>query len=152
MDKEMWYIYIIQYYSATKQKEISPSATTWMDLESIKLSKMSQRETDCVISFICGIKNRLWITRSEVTQSCLTLCDPMDWSLPGSTIHGIFQARILEWVAISFSKRSSLPRDWTLVSHMVGIVGRRFTVWATREDPFKAYANIKVSNKKLCIL
>ena len=71
---------------------------------------------------------------SEVAQSCLTLCDPMDCSLPGSTIHGIFQARILEWVAISFSRRSSWPRDWTQVSHMVGIVGRRFTVWATRED------------------
>ena len=44
---------------------------------------------------------------SEVTQLCLTLCDPMDCSLPGSSIHGIFQARILEWVAISFSKRPS---------------------------------------------
>ena len=44
---------------------------------------------------------------SEVAQSCLTVCDPTDWSLPGSSIHGIFQARILEWVAISFSRRSS---------------------------------------------
>ena len=40
---------------------------------------------------------------SEVTQSCLTLCDPMDWSLPGSSVHGILQARVLGWVAISFS-------------------------------------------------
>ena len=54
----------------------------------------------------------------------------MDCSLPGSSVHGIFQARILEWVAISFSRRSSWPRDWTWVSH---IVGRCFTVWATRE-------------------
>ena len=69
-----------------------------------------------------------WV--SEVAQLCPTLCDPMDCSLPGSSIHGIFQARILEWVAISFSRRSSRPRDWTQVSH---IVGRRFTVWATRE-------------------
>ena len=67
-----------------------------------------------------------------VTQSCLTLCDPMDYSLPGSSIHGIFHAKILEWVAISFSKRSSQPRDWTQVSH---IVVRRFTVWATGEVP-----------------
>ena len=42
-------------------------------------------------------------TESEVAQSCLTLCNPMDCSLPGSTVHGIFQARILEWVAIAFS-------------------------------------------------
>ena len=55
---------------------------------------------------------------------------PVDCSRPSSSIHGILQARILEWVAISFSRRSSQPRDWTQVSH---IVGRRFTIWATRE-------------------
>ena len=43
-------------------------------------------------------------SESEVTQSCPTLCDPMDCSLPGSSVHGIFQARVLEWVAIAFSK------------------------------------------------
>ena len=67
---------------------------------------------------------------SEVAQSCLTLCDPMDCSLPDSSVHGIFQARVLEWVAISFSRKSSRPRDRTQVSR---IVSRRFTVWATRE-------------------
>ena len=46
------------------------------------------------------------IRRSEVAQSCLTLCDPMDFSLPGSSVHGIFQARMLDWVAISFSRES----------------------------------------------
>ena len=67
-------------------------------------------------------------SESEVTQSCPTLCNPMDCSLPGSSVHGIFQTKILEWVAIAFTRRSSWPRDWTWVSH---IVGRRFTVWAT---------------------
>ena len=52
----------------------------------------------------------------EVAQSCLTLCDPMDCSLPGSSLHGILQAGVLEWVAISFSRGSSRPRDWTCVS------------------------------------
>ena len=65
---------------------------------------------------------------SEVAWSCLTLCNPC--SLPGSSIHGIFQARVLEWVAISFSRGSSLPRDRTRVSC---IAGRLFTIWATRE-------------------
>ena len=46
-------------------------------------------------------------------QSCLTLCDPMDYSPPGSSVHRIFKARILEWVTISFSRGSSWPRDWT---------------------------------------
>ena len=46
-------------------------------------------------------------SESEVTQSCLTLRDPMDWSLPGSSVHGIFQARVLEWGAIAFSVTST---------------------------------------------
>ena len=56
----------------------------------------------------------------EVVQSCLTLCDLMDSTQPSSSVHGIFQARILEWVAISFSRGSSRPRDQTRVSHIVG--------------------------------
>ena len=71
-----------------------------------------------------------WV--SEVAQSCLTLCDPMGCSLPSSSVHGILQARILEWVAISFSRVSSRPRDQTPVSR---IVGRLFNLWATREAP-----------------
>ena len=47
----------------------------------------------------------------SVTQSCLALCDPMDCSIPGSSVHGVFQTRMLEWVAISYSRRSSQPRD-----------------------------------------
>ena len=58
-------------------------------------------------------------------QSCPTLCDPMDYSLPGSSVRGILQARILEWVAISFTRGSSQPRDGTRVSR---IVGRCFTI------------------------
>ena len=57
------------------------------------------------------------------------LCNPMDCSLPCSSVHGILQARILEWAAISFSRGSSQPRDWTRVSH---IAGRHFTLWAWR--------------------
>ena len=71
---------------------------------------------------VCEVK---WIT-----QSCPTLCNPIDYSLPGSSVHGIFQARVLEWGAIAFSRGSSQPRDWTRV---FCIVGRCFTVWATRE-------------------
>ena len=62
-------------------------------------------------------------------QSCLTLCYTMDCSLPDSTVHGILQARILEWVAIPFSRESFQPRDQTCVSC---ITGRCFTIWATR--------------------
>ena len=60
----------------------------------------------------------------------MSLSDPLICNLPGSSFHGIFQARILEWVVISFSRRSFQPRDWAWVSR---IVGRCFTIWATRE-------------------
>ena len=68
-------------------------------------------------SEICKLKWKCkWIT-----QSCPTLCDPMDCSPPGSSVYGILQARVLEWVAISFSRGSSRPRDQT--------AGRLFTDW-----------------------
>ena len=57
---------------------------------------------------------------SEVVQSCLTLCDPLDCSLPGSSVHGILQARILKWIAISFFRESPRPRDRTQVSRSAG--------------------------------
>ena len=63
----------------------------------------------------------------EVSQSCPTLCNSMDCSLPGSSVHRIFQARVLEWGAISFSRGSSQPRDRTQVSCTAG---RCFTIWA----------------------
>ena len=65
-----------------------------------------------------------------VAQLCLTLCDPMDYSLPAPLSIGILQARILEWFAMPSSRRASQPRDWTQVSH---IAGGFFNVWATRE-------------------
>ena len=66
-----------------------------------------------------------------VAQLCQTLfCNPMDYSVPGSSVHGILQARMLEWIAISYSRVSSPPRYWIWVSH---VVGRFFTIWATRE-------------------
>ena len=66
-----------------------------------------------------------------VTQSCPALPDPTDCSLPGSSVHGVLQARILKWIAILFSRGSSLSRDWIQVSY---IAGRFFTVWATMEE------------------
>ena len=66
----------------------------------------------------------------KVAQSCPTLCDPMDHSPPSSSVHGILQARMLEWVAVPFFTGSSQPRDQT---HVSCIAGGFFTVWATRE-------------------
>ena len=73
---------------------------------------------------------------SRQLLSRVWLCDPMDCSVPGSSVHAIFQARVLEWVAISFSRRSSRPRDRTCISR---IVGRGFTIWASKENTFLNY-------------
>ena len=67
----------------------------------------------------------------KITQSCPTLCHTMDCSLPGSSVHEILQARILEWVAVPFSRGSSQPGGRTRVSR---IAGRFFTSGATREE------------------
>ena len=80
-----------------------------------------------------------------VAQSCLTLCDPMDCSLLGSSVHGILQARMLEWVAMPFSRISSQLGDW------IGIpctTGRFFTHWATWEA-LKYIPNF-LTNRGLC--
>ena len=77
-----------------------------------------------------------------VTLSCPTLCDPMDCSLQASSVHGLLQARILEWVAMPFSRGSSWPRFRTQV---YGIAGRFFPVWATRE------AHIAYQTLEMCL-
>ena len=77
-------------------------------------------------------KDWWWFSCSVVSDSC----DPVDCSLPGSSAHGILQAKILQWVAISFSRGSSWPRDWTQVSCTAG---RFFTNWAMREGLDSSY-------------
>ena len=82
------------------------------------------------ISFRDSSQSRLLLFCCSVNQSCLTLCDPMECSQPVSSVHGILQARILEWVAVLFSSGSSQPRDWTQLSHTEGGFS---TIWTTRE-------------------
>ena len=84
-----------------------------------------------------------------VAQLCPVLCDPVDCSQPGSSVLGILQARILEWVAMPSSRRSSWPRDQTQVSH---IAGRFLTIWATREAqniPLRSRLLSRLLNEKI---
>ena len=120
-----------------------PCAVHWMDLEIVILSEISQRKTNIIWHHLYVESKE---SESEVAQSCLTLCDPVDCSLPGSSIHGIHQGRILEWVAISFSRGSSRPRYQTCVSCTAG---RHFTLWATREGVVskKGYKWIYLQNR-----
>ena len=135
--------------------EISPDAQYWNHIDYILCSQIwrsSMQPAKIRLGADCGSDHELLIAKlrlklkkvwkttrtlsyrtlsykkeseSEVTQLCLTLCDPLDCSPPCSSIHGIIQARVLEWVAISFSRGSFRLRDWIQVSR---IVGRCFTV------------------------
>ena len=73
---------------------------------------------------------------AQSLQSCPALCDSLDCSPPGSSVHGIFQARILEWVAMPSSRGSSWPRGRIWVSSIFCIAGGFFTCWATRDAPY----------------
>ena len=97
----------------------------WRDRGRQKFSCDSTTKRLFNVQVICLLKKKVKV---KVTQSCPTLFDPMDY-----TVHGILQARILEWVAIPFSRGSSQPRDWTQVSL---IASEFFTSWATREAQF----------------
>ena len=109
----------LHYWWECKSVQQTQWRTVWMFLKKLKL----ESPYDLAIPLL-GIYPEKRKSQIEVTQSCPTLCNSMDCKLPSSSIHGLSQARILEWVAISFSRRSSRPRDWTRVSH---IVGRHFT-------------------------
>ena len=77
--------------------------------------------------YLLDLKAHLTLMLLAYVLSCFShirLCDPKDWSLPGSSVHGISQERILEWVAISFSRLSFPPRDWTHVSY-ISCTGRQ---------------------------
>ena len=71
---------------------------------------------------------------TQSLQSCLTLCNPMGCSPPGSSVRGILQARILEWVAMSSQRGSSQPRDWTHISYVSCIDSLILYHWATRHN------------------
>ena len=89
-----------------------------------------------------NILNQLCEVKVKVTQSCPTLCDPMDCSLLGSSVHGILQTRILEWVAVPFSRGSSHSRDRTQVPLIAG----RFLPSEPPEKP----KNTGVGNQWIC--
>ena len=101
------------------------SADNWFS----SISKSKWIKYSSIFSVTQKTPNIIPIYKVKVKSlSCVQLCDPMDCSLPGSSVRGILQARVLERVAISFSRGSSQPRDRTRVSR---IAGTRFTIWAT---------------------
>ena len=117
----------MEYYSAIKQNTFESVVMKWMNLEPITFNEVSQKEKDkyCILPWWWW-----WWFSHQVMSN---FCDPMGYSLTGLSVHNILQARILEWVAISFFGGSSQPRNWTWISC---IAGRFFTDRATREAPY----------------
>ena len=113
--------------TGAKKQSDNAGSKTWMEI------KWNHRRNSW--SLDCWLKVIVL-----VAQLCPTLGDPMDYSPSGSSVHGILQARVLEWVANPFSRGSSWPRYWTWV---FCIAGRFFTIWATGE------AHSKLSDFKL---
>ena len=123
---------------------ISPESNHKETPDQARLKDVRQTQWPVIFKSIKVIKveeilrnfSRLMETKSKKVKSLsrVQLCNPVDCSPPGSSIHGIFQAKVLEWVAISFSRGSSWPRNQTEVSC---IAGRCFTIWATREAPWR---------------
>ena len=97
------------------------------------------RQNDFLLLYMCG----------SVAQSCLTLCDPMDCSPPGSSVHGILQARILECVVIPFSRGSSPPKDQIQVSCTAGRIFYQLRE-ALTEHTSCCYCFIAKSSPTLC--
>ena len=96
-------------------REVSFTGRAWTPVHSLRVWIPSQNAWKKSALF-----EKPWETslskekkESEVAQSCLILCNPVDYSQPGSSVHGGFQARVLEWVAVPFSRGSSQPKDWT---------------------------------------
>ena len=104
------------YLKSEKHKLISQKIGYWVGAWRLDTGKqrvaLVEAQENSFWCYRCSLSRAWWLfqgcmkereSESEVAQLCLTVCDPMDWSLPGFSVHGIFQARVLEWVAISFS-------------------------------------------------
>ena len=114
---------------------VAQSRTRWSDLAAAAAAALVWQTKNKVTKLSHLSKfSQLRAVKVKVAQSCPTLCDPVD-----STVHGILQARILEWVPFPFSRGSSQPRDWT---HVSCISRRFFTNWATKGE---LYVKLKLT-------
>ena len=124
--KEITALFISKFKQCRKSQSVFFKGEGWITGRlahrgGVSENQGSVRNASCFSSFLHPM------SPCPVIQLCLTLCDPMDGSPPGSSVHRILQARILEWVTISSCRGSSQPRDWTLISWVSWIAGEFFT-------------------------
>ena len=104
-------------------EDFNTSLSKWQSKQKISWNTLYFENTITQLADLIDLCKTLY-SKMKVTQLCPTLCDPMEY-----TVHGILQARILEWVAYPFSRGSSWPRNWTGIC----TAGRLFTNWAIKE-------------------
>ena len=112
------------YNSQHMDTEICPSTKEW-----IKKILCVYIHNGILLSHNKEWNNAICMDKYLIAQLCLTLCDPMDCSPPDSSVHGISQARILEWAAISSSRGSSHARDWNCISHISCVLHCRWILY-----------------------
>ena len=142
-----WSVNSIEIQQSKRQtcKKAGETILKCQQKEAYRLSGTLQRTAEvCIVVFT----PTPFLPFREVAQSCLTLCDPVVCSLPGSSVHGIFQARILEWVAISFSRGSSRARNRTRVSCIAGAI---YTAFLPQSKLEKRNVVKKIIRKRKCI-
>ena len=104
----------MEYYSCIKRNKIVSFSETWIDLETLIQREVSQKEKSKYHMYACTCCH----------FNCVQLCDAVDYSPPGSSVHGILQLRILEWTDISYSRGSFQPRNQTRMSY-VSWIGKK---------------------------
>ena len=139
-DRKAWHAAVhevtVGHNLATKQEQARVNwlrAFSW-DMGSNILARTPGKEQTCCLEVLRSLEKTMVMVMVGHAKSCPTLCNPMECSLPDSSVHGISQARVLEWVVISFSRESSWPRDRT---HISCLAGRFFTT----ESPGKPREN-----------
>ena len=143
MDREAWFAAV---RGVTKSRTW---LSDWTELNWTLHRSYTNRVTIYSLVILFSQFSQLWTGQvpcpCEVFQSCLTFWDCMDCSLQGSSVYGISQGSIMAWASISFSRRSSLPTDQTLVSH---VAGRLLTIWATRALSFPSLPAYRYSGDR----
>ena len=126
----LWYAALNDVTGQNRETEQAVNFQLWLKTDLKKRKRLILKLIMCIC--VCVLHG----------STCLTLCNPMDCSSSGSSVHGIFQARILEWAAILYSIGSFQPRDWTCVS-CISCIGRQifyhYITWEVSKFDYIAY-------------
>ena len=133
----------------TTTKPLFAEQANYSDSLARRIKNKKSQKIGLTLELMCKEYSLLYMeVKVLVAQSCPTLCNPMDCTLPGSSVHGISQASLLEWVAISFSRGSSQPRDWTRVSYKSLALQTDSLPLSYLGSPYQIAIHVSLNNKE----